>query len=393
MQHQPNRDPYKRHRTRHRGITYRVRANGSRQYFAYAQGKQHAVDGGEREAIARQAELRGKVARGERIAPANVRFSEAAEQWFESKRRLRPWTRTQYRAALDNELLPTFGHFKLGQIDAESVARFIRKLEARGLAPSTISNYLLPLNGTFAFAVRRGLANVNPCALLTNDDRPAKTARRKIYEWSDAEIDALFKSAEEIASRRESRYDYTLLLRTAVRTGLRLGELLGLQWQDIDFENSVLEVRRQHSRSGELAEPKTPKARRRVPLSPDMLASLKKHKLASRFSTGEDFVFASNAGGPLSHRNVQRRGFEAARDLAGLPKELTFHDLRHAFASIAAHRGVPLNVLAEVMGHTNVGVTQKVYIHLYGRQEAEAAFRAAMHVPRQNRPPMEVGTR
>jgi integrase len=61
-----------------------------------------------------------------------------------------------------------------------------------------------------------------------------------------------------------------------------------------------------------------------------------------------------------------------------LSDELTFHDLRHAFASIAAHRGVPINVLSEVMGHTNVGVTQKVYVHLYGRQEAEEAFRAAM---------------
>jgi integrase len=378
MQHQPNGDPYKRHKTRHRGITYRVRANGSRRYFVYAQGKQHPIEGGEREAIARQAELRGKVARGERIAPANVRFREVAEQWFESKRKLRPWTRKLYRAALDNELLPTFGHLKLGQIDAESVSRFIRKLEARGLSSSTIANYLLPLSGTFAFAIRRSLASVNPCALLTKDDRPAKAEPRKVHEWNDAEIEALLRAAEQIARRPESQHDYSPLLRTAVSTGLRLGELLGLQWQDIDFDEGVLNVQRQYSRAGDLAEPKTPKALRRVPLSPDLVAFLKKRKLASRFSQDEDFVFASNVGGPLSHRNVQRRGFEAARDLAELSPDLTFHDLRHAFASIAAHRGVPLNVLSAVMGHTNVGVTQKVYIHLYGRQEAEEAFRAVM---------------
>jgi integrase-like protein len=182
MQEQTSPDPFKRHRTRHRGVTYRVRADGSRQYFVYAQGKQHPVEGGEREALVRQAELRGKVARGEKIAPVKVRFQEVAEQWFASKRRLRPWTRKLYRAALDNELLPTFGHLKLGQIDADSVARFIRKLEARGLSSSTISNYLLPLSGTFAFAVRRGMTSVNPCALLTNDDRPPKAARRKVYE-------------------------------------------------------------------------------------------------------------------------------------------------------------------------------------------------------------------
>jgi integrase len=216
--------------------------------------------------------------------------------------------------------------------------------------------------------------------------RPAKAERRYVYEWNDADVEALLKSAEQIARRRESQYDYSPLLRTAVSTGLRLGELLGLQWQDIKLGEGVLTVRRQYSRAGELAEPKTPKALRRVPLSSEVVAFLKKHKIASRFSKDEDFVFASNTGGPLSHRNVQRRGFEAARDLAELPPELTFHDLRHAFASIAAHRGVPLNVLSEAMGHTNVGVTQKVYIHLYGRQEAEAAFRAAMREPEHNLP-------
>jgi integrase len=371
-------NPFKRHKSRHRGVTYRVRAGGSRQYFVYARGKQHPVEGGEREAVAKQAELRGKVARGEKIAPANARFKDVAEQWFESKRRLRPWTRKNYRAVLDNELLPTFGHLKLGQIDPESVARFIRNLEARNLSSSTISNYLLPLSGAFAFATRRGLASVNPCSLLTNDDRPAKAERCKAHEWSDEEVQALLAASETLAHRRESQYDYSSLLRTAISTGLRLGELLGLQWNDIDFDGGVLNVRRQWTRSRELAEPKTQKALRRVPLSPELVAFLKKHKFASRFSQETDFVFASNTGGPLSHRNVQRRGFEAARDLAELSPELTFHDLRHAFASIAAHRGVPINVLSEVMGHTNIGVTQRVYVHLYGRQEAEEAFRAAM---------------
>lgn len=376
----PRVSPFKRHKTRHRGITYRVRAGGSRQYFVYAQGRQHPVSGAEREAVAKQAELRGRVARGEQVAPANIRFYDAAEQWYESKHRLRPWTRKQYRAVLDNELLPRFGHLKLGQIDAELVASFIRSLEGRGLSPSTIGNYLLPLSGTFAFAVRRNLTGVNPCSRLTPDDRPAKAEPRKAHEWSDDDIAALLESSELIAGRSGSQYDYSPLLHAAVFTGLRLGELLGLQWQDVEFEASVLHVRRQYSRTGELAEPKTPKACRRVPLTPKMVALLKKHKVASRHSQEANFVFASNTGGPLSHRNVQRRGFEAARDLAQLPRTITFHNLRHAFASLAAHRGVPLNVLSEVMGHTNVGVTQKVYVHLYGRATAEAAFRAAMAV-------------
>jgi site-specific recombinase XerD len=93
----------------------------------------------------------------------------------------------------------------------------------------------------------------------------------------------------------------------------------------------------------------------------DMVAFLRRHKLASKFSQAEEFVFASRSGTPLSHRNVQVRGFEAARNEAELPETPTFHKLRHAFASLAAHRGVTMNLLSEVMGHAHVGITQSIY--------------------------------
>jgi integrase len=75
---------------------------------------------------------------------------------------------------------------------------------------------------------------------------------------------------------------------------------------------------------------------------------------------------------------LQRRSFERARERAGLPDGLRFHDLKHAFASMAAHRGVDKQVLSDVMGHAHVGVTDSVYKHLYDGQSAEDAFRKAM---------------
>jgi integrase len=147
-----------------------------------------------------------------------------------------------------------------------------------------------------------------------------------------------------------------------VTAGQRLVRVNG---QDVDLDAGVLRVRRQFTLTGELTEPKTKKGLRRVPLGDDMVAFLRRHKLAARFSQAEEFVFASRSGTPLSHRNVQVRGFEAARDKAELPETLTFHKLRHAFASLAAHRGVTMNVLSEVMGHAHVGITQSIYMHLY----------------------------
>jgi integrase len=324
----------------HRGISYRERAGGSRTYFVFFDGQYRRAGKTLQEALTMQGDLRAKKGRGERTAvPAKKTVAELAAEWLDGKTRLAPWTRKTYEDALRLVLLPTFGDWQVKAVDAEAVARLIRGLEAEGLrsidpkrmkrplSPSAIGNYLQPLGGMMSLALRRGYVTENPCRLLT----------------------------------------------------IRLGELLGLQWQDVELDEAVLHVRRQWTRTHELAEPKTRSGLRRVPLSPDMVAELRRHKLASEFSQETDFVFASHTGGALRHRNVQRRAFERARDLAGLPSTLTFHDLRHAFASLAAHSGVPIHTVSAVLGHRDISVTQKVYLHLWDRESAEDAFRAAMN--------------
>jgi integrase len=87
---------------------------------------------------------------------------------------------------------------------------------------------------------------------------------------------------------------------------------------------------------------------------------------------------SQHGGGTLSHRNVQRRAWEPVRDALELPKRVTFDQLRHAFASRAHAQGVELQDLGRVMGHSSTGVTERVYVHLYGREKAEERFRRAM---------------
>ena len=116
----------------------------------------------------------------------------------------------------------------------------------------------------------------------------------------------------QFAAEPASRCNYTPLLRTALFTGLRLGELLGLQWQDVDLREGVLHVRRQHTRLGEYAPPKTKAAVRRIPLSEEMTRALAALRLHSRYSDDDDPVFAGRTGKPLKHRNATRRCFENA---------------------------------------------------------------------------------
>jgi integrase len=373
-------NPHTRHTTRFRGITYRTKADGTRTYYVHAAGRYHRAGATEKEALTLQASLRGKLARGERVGDT-VTFAALAEEWLASKHRLRPWTHKSYRAALDNVLLPRFATLPVRKLTPDRIATLVRELEGRGLAGSYIQNLLKPLNGTLTLALRRGVIGANPCSLLTSDERPKpKRAERRI--WSPADIQALLAASARLAAQPTSRYDYSLLLRTALYTGLRLGELLGLRWCDLDLGEGTIQVRHQWTREGTLAEPKTAKGKRPVPLAPTLAALLKAHKLASPHSHEHDFVFSSHTGGALAHRNVVRRGFHPAVTLArlntdGQPK-VTFHDLRHAFASIMIERGITATVLADLMGHENSTTTERTYIHLFNRVRTDAQVRAAM---------------
>ena len=244
-----------------------------------------------------------------------------------SKRKLRPWTRQNYEAALTNYLVPRFGNRKLASITASDVASLVREFEAKGFSRSYIDNLLKPVAGTFKLAIRRGLVGVNPVGLLTEDERPEQK-HKAVHEWTPEEIEAFLDVARKKAASGTSRHDYYPLLLTAVRTGLRLGELLGLSWEDVDLgEHPCLNVRRQWTRAvggnkGAMTEPKTAAAIRRIPLGPSMVSFFRDF---ARKSLDEgrtsNLVFASSSGTPLSHRNVQRRGFEKTRDDAGLPEK------------------------------------------------------------------------
>ena len=376
-------NPTRRRPTRYRGITYRERADGSRHYAVFFQGRYIGVDGGEQEAVANQAELRGKAARGEpAVVPARITFGEVAEQWFESKRHLRPWTRKNYRAALDNVLLPRFGSMRLSAITTDHVARLIRDLERKGprgkpLSASMIDSYLRPLSGTMAFAMRRGMIALNPCSLLTRDDRPLRRERKQDHVWSDEEIEALIRPPSASPASPTSRYDYAPLIRVALFTGLRLGELLGLTWADVDLARGRSLRPAAVDADGEYAPPKTKAAIRRIPLSEEMTKHLAAFKLRSPYSRRRGAGVRARNGKPLGHRNVTRRGFEAAAKKAAIDG-VTFHSMRHAFASRMIDRGISSTVLAAIMGHESSTITERRYVHLFDRQRTDEAVRQAM---------------
>ena len=377
------RDPYKRRSTRYRGISYRERADGGRTYYVYAEGRHLRVEGGEQEALHVQADLRGKIARGLRVSPDGTTFAELAEEWFETGAlRWAPSTQDGYRIALEAHLLPRFGTRTLVAITPDDVARFVAERQAEGASGAYIALNLRPLNGVMKLALRRGLIAGNPVAALLPEERP-KPAKRRRRTWTPEMIAQLLAAARELGARPGNVYDYTPIITVAIYTGMRLGELLGLRWQDIDLRAGLIEVRHQLSRETRtLVAPKTEAGLRAIPIPSTLVSLLRSYRLAGRYSQDEHLVFCSKTGTPLEHRNVAQRGFEAAAEYAGLnrpgERKLTTHDLRHAFASVVAHHGFAAVDLAVVMGHNDARVTEQTYIHPYNERATATRLRAVL---------------
>jgi integrase len=151
------------------------------------------------------------------------------------------------------------------------------------------------------------------------------------------------------------------LFATAILTGLRLGELLALQWGDISWSTSQIYVRRSLYK-GRFIEPKSRYAVRSVALTPKLATILKKHRLSSPPSEF-DLVFCTKDGKPLDHSNVINQEFLPTLRRAGL-RRIRFHDLRHTFASLLLHQGENIKYVQRQLGHASVQTTLDLYGHL-----------------------------
>jgi integrase len=266
--------------------------------------------------------------------------------------------------------LPRFGRRKAQDVSVDDVARLIGELERQGLAGWTIRGVLTALSAMYSWAVRRGRVAVNPVRGLERGERPAAEGRDKRILSHD-EIGRLLEAAPA---------PYRVLLAAGVFSGLRLQELLGLRWQDVDHDE--LHVRHQLTRKGGTLKPLKSKAGKRdVALMPVLAALLWRHQLASRHALPDDFVFAGVADGPLHFRNVQRRDMGEAVEPAGLDggkRAPTMHDLRHTFASLLIAQGLDVVFVSRQLGHANPATTLRVYASEFDRIRNAAAARTAL---------------
>lgn len=295
-------------------------------------------------------------------------FADVIAAWRESwADRLSPTTVARYDSAIRTYLEPEFGRRKIGSISNEVVQRYVNSLKNRGdIAPGTVRNVYAVMRTAMSYAVRIGMVQVNPCA---NIDLPRP--RR---------VEMLFLTADEVARLAEAiQSHFRVLVYTAAYTGLRAGELGGLQRRDVDLLRGVLHVRRAlKDVNGHLSLGPTKTHAQRVVSLPRFLREMLAEHLAwsSLGGTAPDsFVFTNRRGGPMRHGLFYGRYFKrAARE--ALPPEkhgLRFHDLRHTCVALLVQQGVHPKAIQAHLGHSSITVTLDRYGHLFPSVEEALA--------------------
>jgi integrase len=318
-----------------------------------------------------RAESYGKLRRREFRAPSAMTFREAAELWLVGIREgairtrsgdlYKPSTIRSYEQALrgpkdgSGGLLRELGAIKLSDLVLDHVQEFADRLLAAGAQPSTIRNAIMPVRVICAW--RRREVPVNPTAGLR---LPAVRGRRDRIA-SPAEADQLL-AALPTTDRP--------LWATALFAGLRRGELMGLQWQDVDLEQGILRVvRAWDPNERAMIAPKSTAGSRRVPI-PAALRAFLAPLAVSCGADPEALVFGVR-GEPFSASSLGERAQRAWKDANVEP--ISLHECRHTFASLMIAAGVNAKALSTFMGHANISITLDRYGHLMPGAEDEAA--------------------
>ncbi len=291
--------------------------------------------------------------------------SELLTEWMQSKQqdRIKTQTYARYMGLIELHIIPAIGEQDIQILTHRQISDFLTEKRHSGnqrydggLSSVTINLMLSILNMAFEYAFDREYVEKNPCERVKripavdckHADAFTKEEQRKLEETIEAE-------------NSERLFGITLCL----YTGLRIGELLGLEWNDLNEECTILNVSKTVYRSKDEAgewqlyvdNPKTASSYRRIPLPEHITDKLVKLKNESN----SKFIVANKKGERMSTRSYQYI-FERLTEKAGVRK-LNFHAIRHTFATRALENGVDIKTLSEIMGHKDAGITLNRYAH------------------------------
>ena len=280
-------------------------------------------------------------------------FKEASEIFLRlhASKKCKYNTEHGYKGYLKNHLLPYFGKLKLCEITPLAVNEFVAQELETGRRNSTVNKYTKLMSQIYSFMIDMDIVVKNPLARI-----------KSLKEERSEEIRSL--STEEtkilISKTKEIYPDFYPLLFTALFSGMRQGELMGLTWNSINWITRKITVDKNftHGRVGTTKMGKV----RKVDMSLELVKVLKEWRLAC--PKGEyNLVFPNGDGGYQDANNMIKRRFKPALSRAGIDS-LRFHDLRHTYASLLLANGAPMKYVQHQLGHSSIKMTMDLYTHL-----------------------------
>ena len=274
-------------------------------------------------------------------------FEEVAREWRDCSwdalaiQTLRGY-KPAYRRAVEE-----FGARSIKEIEPKDISLFLLRLGKLGYAQKTVANHRIVINQVFSHALTYGDVLINPCVA---SKIPKGLAKNKRY------------AASEEDERKVMATDHPFLVpRIALYTGMRRGEILALQWKDVDLKHNVISVNKSigyDSNSPFVKSPKTEAGNRLVPLLQPLRAILEPLKEKSR---PDEYIISDDGKKPLTNKRYEKL-YNTYKEEVGI--ECTAHQLRHSYATIAVEEGLDVKPIQAIMGHSSSTITLDTYAEL-----------------------------
>ena len=284
---------------------------------------------------------------------------------------LKQSTYISYVGYIRNHLEPSLGNVPIQQLNPRMLQDFYNyKYEVEKLSPKTIANINLFLHRALSFAVSEGYIAMNPAESIN------------LPHGSKPQIEILTRDEQARLVQASYKHRYGVFIRLVLFTGLRLGELLGLRWEDIDFRSGMLKVSRSLNRLNKIRPnpgeatteivvqaPKSENSVRSIPLLPAVIRDIQSWRAVQQSDMAADsrytdigMLVTNPLGKPVEPRTF-RDYYDQIFGLAGL-RHFTFHALRHTFATRAMEQGMDVKTLSVILGHYSVAFTMDTYTHV-----------------------------
>lgn len=318
---------------------------------------------------------------------AQVTTGEWITQWLNDycKQRVRPRTWEKYKSCLECYVMTKFKDVLLKDLRGMDVQKHFNMLmvngrvNGQGLSSSTVRGTRRYFAMCIDSAIKNGLLTKN----VVKDTEPPKLIKKEIIILSNDQIIELLSQAKLIENKYMQKL-VPIIIKLALHTGMRQGEVFGLKWEDINFNDASIYVKRSLAyivgQGYILQEPKTKSSRRRILLMAEDIEMLKEYRSWQEVDAKElcdkyvdnGLVFSNTFGNLLDTGNFVSRYFKPLLKPAGISEQFTFHGLRHTHATLLLQQGVNPKIIQERLGHSNIGMTLDVYSHILPDMQDEA---------------------